>query len=77
MWGCLSPFFYLFVIFSCPARVFFVLGVVGKGSPPSPRNKKIFKKLRVTMKIEGLQYIPIQSTSLILYVNTLLLHEEQ
>ena len=27
-------------LFSCPARAFFVLGVVGKGSPSSPGKKK-------------------------------------
>ena len=27
-------------LFSCPARAFFVLGVVGKGSPSSPGEKK-------------------------------------
>jgi len=30
----------LFVILSCLARALFVLGVVGKGSPPSPGKKK-------------------------------------
>ena len=58
MWGCLSPFFYLFVIFSCPARALFVLGVVGKGSPSSPGKKKqknlvfaIFKKIHTQASI--------------------------
>ena len=51
MWGCLSPFFYLFVIFSCPARALFVLGVVGKGSPPSPGKKKQKKNINLAPTI--------------------------
>ena len=31
-------------LFSCPARAFFVLGVVGKGSPSSPGKKKKEKR---------------------------------
>ena len=33
-------------LFSCPARAFFVLGVVGKGSPSSPAGKKNKKTLQ-------------------------------
>ena len=44
VWGCPSPSFHLFLILSSfPVRALFVLGVVSKGSPPSPG--KIKKKL--------------------------------
>jgi len=37
-WGRLSP---TFLLLSCPAHALFVLGVVGKGSPSSPGEKKL------------------------------------
>ena len=40
-----------FFLFSCPARAFFVLGVVGKGSPSSPGKKiKKIKNQREQLK---------------------------
>jgi len=40
LWGCLSPSFHVFSnLSSCSACALFVMGMVGKGSPPSPGKK--------------------------------------
>ena len=43
-------------LFSCPARAFFVLGVVGKGSPSRPGKKNKIKIITISTKLSRNQY---------------------
>jgi len=63
----------LLLLFSCPARALFVLGVVGKGSPSSP-GKKIQSLLYIICKISMHHYSHYSPHVLKLIITSILIH---